>query len=44
MTLFAQVAPEEPVFAQAIVRFFEGSFDGRTLELLRGSGARPGGP
>lgn len=34
MTLFAAVAPEEPVFGQALERFFEGP-DARTLELLR---------
>jgi uncharacterized protein (DUF1810 family) len=36
MTLFAQVAPEEPVFAPAIAQFFNASFDERTLVLLRG--------
>ena len=34
MTLFAQVAPEEPLFAQALQRFFDGP-DPRTLALLR---------
>jgi len=34
MTLFAQVAPEEPVFSQALERFFGGQPDERTLELL----------
>ena len=34
MTLFAAVAPDEPVFRQALERFFEGP-DPRTLELLR---------
>ena len=34
MTLFAQVAPEEPVFRRAIDRYFAGRMDGRTLELL----------
>ena len=34
MTLFAAVAPEEPVFAQVLGRFFDGQPDERTLELL----------
>lgn len=34
MTLFAQVAPEEPVFSQALERFFGGQPDEHTLELL----------
>ncbi|WP_298233007.1 DUF1810 domain-containing protein [uncultured Azohydromonas sp.] len=34
MTLFAQVAPEEPLFSRALDRFFGGP-DVRTLELLR---------
>ncbi|WPC67710.1 DUF1810 domain-containing protein [Rhodoferax ferrireducens] len=34
MTLFAQVAPDEPVFSQALARFFGGAPDERTLELL----------
>ncbi|WP_119157051.1 DUF1810 domain-containing protein [Caldimonas tepidiphila] len=36
MTLFAQVAPGEPLFGRAIGRFFGGVFDPRTLELLGG--------
>lgn len=39
MTLFEQVAPEEPVFAQAIERYFAGERDERTLALLA-SGTR----
>lgn len=35
MTLFAQVAPDEPVFGQALKRFFEGRPDEMTLSLLR---------
>lgn len=35
MTLFAQVAPEEHLFGQALERFFGGAPDERTLELLR---------
>ena len=34
MTLFAQVASKEPVFSQALERFFGGQPDERTLELL----------
>ena len=34
MTLFAAVAPQEPVFAMALRRYFDGP-DPRTLELLR---------
>lgn len=34
MTLFAQVAPQEPLFGQALERFFGGRPDKNTLELL----------
>ncbi len=34
MTLFGRVAPEEPVFAQILERYFDGERDGRTLALL----------
>ena len=34
MTLFAQVAPEEPAFQQALARFFGGKPDETTLKLL----------
>ena len=34
LTLFAAVAPEEPVFARALDRFFGGVPDPRTTELL----------
>ncbi|MDO8447865.1 MAG: DUF1810 domain-containing protein [Rhodoferax sp.] len=34
MTLFAQVAPQEPVFKQALERFFGGKPDESTLKLL----------
>jgi uncharacterized protein (DUF1810 family) len=34
MTLFAQVAPEEPLFGQALERFYGGQPDENTLELL----------
>ena len=35
MTLFGAVRPDEPVFGQALARFFESRPDARTLELLR---------
>ena len=34
MTLFAQVAPHEPVFQRALDKYFGGEGDARTLELL----------
>lgn len=34
MTLFAQVAPQEPVFREALARFFGGQLDQNTLRLL----------
>ncbi|WP_296443212.1 DUF1810 domain-containing protein [Rhodoferax sp. UBA5149] len=34
MTLFAQVAPDEPMFKQALTRFFGGMVDESTLRLL----------
>ena len=34
MTLFRQVAPGEPVFGQALARFFHGKPDDATLALL----------
>ena len=34
MTLFEQVAPEEPVFGQALDRYFGGERDRHTLDLL----------
>jgi uncharacterized protein (DUF1810 family) len=34
MTLFSQVAPDEPVFRQALEHFFGGQSDDSTLELL----------
>ena len=35
MTLFARVVPEEPVFSQALERFFDGKPDAMTLSLLQ---------
>jgi len=34
LTLFAEVAPTEPVFAMALATFYEGSPDHETLRLL----------
>jgi len=34
MTLFARVAPDEPVFARVLERYFDGEPDARTLALL----------
>ena len=34
MTLFAQVAPQEPVFNRALAKYFGGEGDATTLELL----------
>ncbi len=34
MTLFAKIAPDEPVFQQALTKFFNGKFDEATLKLL----------
>jgi len=38
MTLFREAAPEEPLFAEALVAFYDGEADARTLAILR----RPG--
>ena len=35
MTLFDRAAPQEPIFAEALQRYFGGDPDDRTLELLR---------
>ncbi len=41
MTLFAEAAPEEPLFAQVLERFYGGRADERTLALLgRGPAGR----
>lgn len=37
MTLFAQVCPDDPIFTDAIAKYYGGEFDPLTLELL-GSG------
>ena len=35
MTLFAEAAPNQPVFAAALAKYFAGAPDAATLELLR---------
>ena len=35
MTLFAQAAPGEPAFRQALAQYYDGEPDPRTLEILR---------
>ena len=34
LTLFAQAAPREPLFTQALVQFYDGRPDPKTLALL----------
>jgi len=34
LTLFEQVAPEEPIFGQALAQYCHGERDSRTLALL----------
>ena len=34
MTLFAEAAPENPVFQQVLDKFYKGKKDGRTLSIL----------
>lgn len=34
MTLFAEAAPENPVFLQVLDKFYKGKKDGRTLSIL----------
>src|SRR5690349_5715293 len=41
MTLFNAVAPQEPVFGEAIARLLEGQVDTRTLEWLAAFGRAP---
>ena len=38
LTLFAQVAPQEPVFRQALEKYYGGQPDAKTLELLAAAG------
>ena len=35
MTLFAQVCPDDPIFTDAIHKYYGGAFDALTLDLLR---------
>ena len=35
MTLFAEVCPDDPIFSDAIKKYYGGEFDALTLELLR---------
>lgn len=35
MTLFARAAPDEPLFRDALEKYFNGEVDTRTVELLR---------
>lgn len=35
MTLFAQAAPDEPLFEQVLAQYFDGAADDATLRLLR---------
>jgi uncharacterized protein (DUF1810 family) len=41
MTLFAQVAPEEPMYRQTLIKYFAGESDPRTLEILSGRSDQP---
>ena len=43
MTLFAEADPDEPIFAQAIGRYFDGDPDPLTLERLRSPGVASDG-
>ena len=35
MTLFAEVAPEQPVFRNVLEKFYDGEMDGKTLDNLK---------
>ena len=35
MTLFAEVAPEQPVFRNVLEKFYDGEMDGKTLDILK---------
>jgi uncharacterized protein (DUF1810 family) len=35
MTLFAKVCPDDPIFTNAIAKYYGGEFDALTLDLLR---------
>ena len=34
MTLFEEVAPEQPVFRSVLEKFYDGEMDGKTLDIL----------
>ena len=36
MTLFAEVAPEQPVFRSVLEKFYDGEMDGKTLDIMGG--------
>ena len=36
MTLFAEAAPDEPVFREVLAKYFDGAPDQRTIDLLGG--------
>ena len=35
MTLFAEVAPDQPVFRNVLEKFYDGEMDGKTLDILK---------
>ena len=35
MTLFTEVAPEQPVFRSVLKKFYNGEMDGKTLDILK---------
>ena len=35
MTLFAEAAPEHPVFRNVLEKFYDGEMDGKTLDILK---------
>ena len=35
ITLFAEVAPEQPVFRNVLEKFYDGEMDGKTLDILK---------
>ena len=35
MTLFAEVAPEQPVFRNVLEKVYDGEMDGKTLDILK---------
>lgn len=41
MTLFAEIAPEEPLFRLALQKYFAGESDSRTLDILSTSSEPP---